>query len=101
MIEFKRRHNIRYRHHLLGPTFDHIIVKSKGGLATIDNGVCACNQCNSTRATINFDAFSVLIQSASDILIHATRPLKKVRKSANRKYHKHVQIEFHKNPQFI
>lgn len=41
-------------------TFEHIILRSKGGLHSLDNGGCACAECNSHRGNISFNSFSYL-----------------------------------------
>ena len=38
-------------------TFDHILVKSKGGTYALDNGVCACEKCNSLRGSLDYNVF--------------------------------------------
>ena len=45
------------KHRTLVATFDHIVVKSKGGTYSIDNGVCACQDCNGMRDTLDQATF--------------------------------------------
>ncbi|WP_307344978.1 HNH endonuclease [Metabacillus malikii] len=40
-----------------GDTVDHIIPKSKGGLTTPKNCICACNACNKEKADQDYNNF--------------------------------------------
>lgn len=42
---------------LYGDTLDHLLPRAKGGHTTPDNCVCACNECNQSKADRDFDEF--------------------------------------------
>lgn len=43
--------------HKYGDTVDHIIPKSKGGMSTAVNCVCACDKCNERKSDLEKDVF--------------------------------------------
>jgi len=58
------------KHRTKRATFDHIKTKSTGGTYRLDNGVCACFECNNVRGNMTFDKFKTnaerLIQEWKD-----------------------------------
>jgi hypothetical protein len=42
---------------LYGDTIDHLLPRAKGGHTTPDNCVCACNECNQTKADRDVEEF--------------------------------------------
>lgn len=48
-------------------TYDHMIPKSAGGTATINNGIAACINCNQSRGIIPFELFMLYLNRVIDI----------------------------------
>lgn len=45
-----------------GDTIDHLLPKSKGGLTTLKNCVCACRKCNQLKRNLTFEEFQATFQ---------------------------------------
>ena len=57
-------------------TFDHIIVRSKGGGYNKENGVCACYLCNNTRSDMDFEKWKRIAKSRNVVLAYRSRRAK-------------------------
>ena len=50
------------------PTFDHIILKSNGGIISVENGVCACSPCNQIRGDSPYHWYVALCNELPSII---------------------------------
>ncbi|WP_176224059.1 HNH endonuclease [Thalassobacillus devorans] len=58
----KRDNNICYLCGKYGNTIDHIIPKSKGGITSLKNCVCACEKCNKRKGNLHLQQYLFYIE---------------------------------------
>lgn len=76
-------------------TFEHLIPKSLGGVASKENGACACQECNTLRKNIAFDSFKYV--SANTVRYQKWKDIQIAKVVANQKRKDLKKLTMHLN----